>query len=104
MFKQIDVILRVHRIFFRVYVDDIIVLSHTLEEHISHLHSVFQLFDSYEISLLFKKSCLNYQIVSLKQKIDIFGFIIAAEKVKTISKLNFPYTLKNLETYLKLTS
>ena len=36
--------------FFRVYVDDVIVSNHTLEKHISYLHSIFQLFDSYGIN------------------------------------------------------
>ena len=60
-----------------------------MEKHVSHLHSVFQLFDSYAINLLFETSFLNYPIVVLlKQKIDIFGFTIAAEKLETISKLD----------------
>ena len=109
--KKIDVILRVHRQKIRVhrkkirvYVDDIIVFNHTLEEHVSYLHSIFQLFDSYGINLLFKKSFLNYFTVGLLgQKIDVFGFTTAADKLNAISKLNFFYTFKNLETYLRLT-
>ena len=75
-----------------------------MEGHISYLHSVFQLFDYYRINLLFRKSFLNYPIVVLlKQRINVFGFIIATEKLETIAKLDFFYIFKNLETYLKLT-
>ena len=63
--KKIDVILRVHREFARVYVDDIIIFSHILEKHISNLHSIFQLFESYGIILSFKKCILNYPAVVL---------------------------------------
>ena len=79
--------MRVHRIFFRVYVNDIIVFNQILEKHISHLHSVFQLLDSYRINLSFKESFLHYPI--LETKIEIFGFITAAEKLEIISKLIF---------------
>ena len=73
-------------IYFGVYVNDLIVSNHTLNENISHLHSVFQLLDSYRFRLLFKKSFLNYPTVALlKQKINIFGFIVATEKLKPIS-------------------
>ena len=53
--KKIDVILRIYREFFRVYINDRIIFSHTLNEHISYLHSVFQLFDFYGINLSLKK-------------------------------------------------
>ena len=77
--------------------------NRTLKKHLIHLHVVFQLLDSYDISLSSKKSFLNYSIVTLlKQKVDVFDFIIAIDKLKIISKLNFLYTLKNLKIYLKL--
>ena len=75
------------------------------EKHISHLYTVFQLFDSYVIDLSFKKSFFNYPtVILLKQKIDVFGFITAIDKSKAISKLDFPYIFKNLKTYLKFTA
>ena len=90
--KKIDVILRVYQQFIRVYVNDIIVFSYKLDEHISHLHAVFQLFDTYGSTLSFKKKKLNYPtVVLLGQKVDTFGFIIAADKLDAISKLDFLY-------------
>ena len=72
--RKIDTILRVYRAFARAYVDDIVVFSQTLEEHLSHLHSVFQLLESYGISLSPKKSFLGYPTVALLgQKVDAFG-------------------------------
>lgn len=93
--RKIDAILRVYREFARAYVDDIVVFSHTLEEHIAHLHAVFQLLDSYGISLSLKKSFLGYPTVALLgQKVDAFGLTTAADKLETISKLDFPYSCR----------
>ena len=102
--RKIDAILRVYRAFARAYVDDIVVFSQTLEEHIANLHSVFQLLDSYAISLSPKKSYLGYPTVALLgQKVDAFGLTTAADKLAAIAELDFPYNLKELETYLGLT-
>ena len=102
--RKIDGILRAYRAFARAYVDDIVVFSRTLEEHIDHLHSVFKLLNSYGISLSPKKSFLGYPTVALLgQKVDAFGLTTAADKLEAIAKLDFPYTLKELETYLGLT-
>ena len=38
-----------------------------------------------------------------EQKMNVFDFIIATNKLKIIIKLNFSYILKNLETYFELT-
>ena len=102
--RKIDAILRVFRAFARAYVDDIVVFSKTLEEHLAHLHQVFQLLDSYNIRLSPKKSYLGYPTVALLgQKVDAFGLTIAADKLAAIANLRFPYTLKDLEGYLGFT-
>ena len=101
--RKIDVIFRAYRVFARVYVDDIVVFNHTLKKHLAHLHTIFQLFDFYDINLSSKKFFLDYLIVVLlKQKINVFDFITIIDKLKTIVKLNFSYILKNLKIYLDL--
>ena len=102
--RKIDDLLRSFRVFARVYVNNIIMFSRILNEHIFHLHSIFQLFETYEINLNFKKSFLKYSIiVLLRQKIDAFDLIIAIDKLNAIVKLDFSYTLKKLKIYLDLT-
>ena len=102
--RKIDAILRVYRAFAKAYVDDIVVFSRTLKEHLDHLRQVFQLLNSYDIRLSLKKSFLGYSIVALLgQKVDAFGLTIAADKLAAIANLKFPYTLKDLEGYLGLT-
>ena len=99
--RKIDAILRVYRVFVRVYVDDIVIFSKTLKKHLIHLREIFQLLNSYNIRFSFKKSFLEYFIVALlKQKIDVFDLIIVANKLVVIINLRFFYTLKNLKKYL----
>ena len=94
--RQIDAFLRIYRVFARVCMNNIIIFNYILKKHISHLYIVFQLFDNYEISLFFKKKILKYFIVNfLSQKIDVFDLTTAIDKLKTIIKLDFLYTLKN---------
>lgn len=46
------------------------------------------------------KSFIRYPtILLLKYKVDDFGFSITVNKLKTILKLDFPYTLKHLKGY-----
>ena len=100
--RKIDVILRMYRKFAKIYVDDIVIFNRILKKHIAHLHVVFQLLNFYDINFSLKKSFLDYFIVTLlNQKIDAFDFTTTIDKLKTIFKLNFSYTLKKLKTYLK---
>ena len=102
--RKIDAILRVYRAFAKAYVDDIVVFSRILKKHLDHLRQIFQLLNSYGIRLSPKKSFLGYStVVLLDQKVDAFDFTIAANKLAVITNLKFPYTLKNLKSYLSLT-
>ena len=58
--RKIDAILRNLRDFIRVYVDDIVVFFNTFEKHMTHLHSMFQRLNFYDINLSLKKFFLNY--------------------------------------------
>ena len=102
--RQIDNMFYSHRQYVRAYVNDIMIFNKILKKHVQHLHAIFNLLNFKEIMLSFKKSFLNYSIVILlRQKIDVFDFIVAADKIIAIQKLNFSYTLTNLKLYLKLT-
>ena len=102
--RKIDAILRVYRVFVKIYVDDIVIFSKTLKKHLIHLRKIFQLLNSYNIRLSFKKSFLKYFIVVLlKQKIDAFEFTIIVDKLIVIINLRFSYIFKNFEKYLDFT-
>ena len=63
--RKIDAILRNLRDFIRVYVDDIVVFFNTFEKHMTHLHSMFQRLNFYDISLSLKKFFLSYFTIAL---------------------------------------
>ena len=98
--RQIDVILRKHKDYSRVFINDIVVYSKTLKNHIKYLHAIFNLLKSFNISFNSDKSFLNYSSIQLlKQKVDAFDLTIASEKIEAIVKLEFFRNLKNFETY-----
>jgi len=57
--------LRFYRNYARVYVNNIVIFSKILKEHVKHLHTMFKLLNSKDITLLLKKLYLDYLIVIL---------------------------------------
>lgn len=102
--RIINQILRPYRSFCRAYVDNIVIYSSSLEEHVGHLQQVFSALTAMNIHLSPKKSFLGYPSVQLlSQKVDALGLATASEKLAAIVNLCFPRTLKQLEKYLGLT-
>ena len=61
-------------IFALVYIDDIVIFSLTLEEHISHLDQVFKAIEDSGVTLSVTKSHLGYQsLLLLAQKVFWIG-------------------------------
>ena len=102
--RQTDRLLREFKEFAKGYVDDIIIFSKTLQEHLMHLRQVFTLFLRVGIALKPSKSFMGYPNVQLLgQRVDSFGLSTPQERLAAISKLKFPQTLTALETYLGMT-
>ena len=97
-------ILCIFCIFTHGYVDNIVIFSKMLNEHVNHLHQIFQLFQELDISLEFKKSFLDYFIITLlDQWVDALNLITVSKKIQAIADLQFPLTLRALKIYLDLT-
>ena len=58
--RQTDKLLRSFRAFARVYVNDIVIFSKTLEEHLNHLRQMFKLFIEKCVNLALIKFFLAY--------------------------------------------
>ena len=102
--RQMDRILRPIKEFAKGYIDDVVIFSKTLDDHIEHLHQLFSLFQGLNICLKPSKSYLGYpSITLLGQKVDGLGMSTSAEKLAAIQDLTFPESLKELERYLGLT-
>src|SRR5204863_10035025 len=70
---MMNMIFRFHKFFICYYIDDIVIFSKTLKNHIKHLNTVFNLFD--ELKIIFKKvkTYLNYlSIILLNQQVNDF--------------------------------
>ena len=102
--RIIDGILRPFRKFARAYIDDVVIFSRTLEEHILHLDQIFRRFKDYNLGLSPTKTYLGYPSVPLLgKKVDAFGLSTPKDKLEAITKLKFPQTLTQLEAYIGLT-
>lgn len=85
--------------FVLVYVDNIIVFSSTLEEHLQHLDMIFSILEKSGVSLSLKKCHFSYPTMHLLgHKVSWLGISTSDEKVTTIHNLHFPTTLADLET------
>lgn len=102
--RQIDRILRPYRHYARAYVDDVVVHSRTLGEHILHLRQIFTRFSQLGVSVKPSKAFLGYPSTRLLgQIVDSLGLSTAEDKLRAIANLDFPRSLKQLETYLGMT-
>ena len=104
--RQMDRILRIAKClgFAKAFVDDVVIYSRTLDEHIQHLRQVFTAFDELNLTVSGKKSFIGYPSIELLgQRVDGFGVYTSEQKLSAIAKLNFPTTVKDLERYLGLT-
>ncbi|QIX00238.1 hypothetical protein AMS68_005755 [Peltaster fructicola] len=103
--RQIDRLLRESGIAFaKAFIDDIIVFSKSLQEHLGHLHYLFSVLQDYKITLSGDKSNLGFPSLNLLgQRVDAYGLRTTSDKLAAIKNLSFPSTLKDLETYIGMT-
>ena len=101
--RQIDRVLREHRRYTRAYVDDVVIFSRNLQNHMTHLRAVFDILNVNNITIKIVKVFIDHSTVQLlDQKIDFFELVTAENKLKTIFMLKFPRSLKKLKIYLRL--
>ncbi|KAJ5859710.1 hypothetical protein N7534_004987 [Penicillium rubens] len=102
--RQIGDILRAFREWCRSYVDDMVAVGDTLQDHINRLRLAFATLQEYNICLDPAKARIGFPSLPLLGKeIDEFGMTTKEEKLRTIRSLSFPRTCKQLETYLGMT-
>ena len=88
-------------IFTLVYIDDIIIFSLTLEDHISHLDQVFKAIEGSGVTLSITKGHFRYQsLLLLGQKVSRLGLSTHKEKVDTILLPNKLKDRHNLQVFL----
>ncbi|EDN04528.1 predicted protein [Histoplasma mississippiense (nom. inval.)] len=86
-----------------VYIDDIVIFSKSLNQHLSDLQAILSCLEASGLTLSIKKCHFAYSSVSLLgHKVSRLGLSTHESKVEAIRKLSFPKTLHQLETSLGL--
>ena len=99
-----DSILRPHKSFAWYYIDDIVIFSKILKDHLEYFNIIFSLFNKIDICLKDTKTYLAYpSIILLGQWVDGFELTTLEEWITAIQELKFPEMLKDLKTYLDFT-
>ncbi|KAJ6126071.1 hypothetical protein N7471_010564 [Penicillium samsonianum] len=102
--REMDLILKNFFQWCRTYLDAIVVCSTTFDDHLSHLHRLFRRLQDYGIRLEPNKAYIGFpEVALLGQRVDALGLSTPKEKLKAIFDLQFPDTLKKLETYIGMT-
>ena len=102
--RKIDNILRNVRAWAQAYIDDIVCGAKSFPDLLDKLHTLFEIFLAYNISISPTKLYLNYpNVVLLGQQMYSIGLTTSEQKLKAIKLLTYPDTLGALEYYLGLT-
>ena len=86
-----------------VYLDDIVVYSHTLEEHIHHLKQVFQVLRENELYIKLEKCSFGQREVEfLGHRIRDGKLMMDGAKVKAVQEWEPPTKVPELRSFLGL--
>ena len=101
--KMMDSVMRPHREYARVYVDDIIVFSKNKEEHQLHLKKVLRSLEEASLKINAKKSkFLQSEVVFLGRKLDGLTKNTKDESVERVRNMPPPKNVQQLRTFLGL--
>jgi hypothetical protein len=90
--------------FVLVFFDDILIYNHSLEEHVSHIHQVFQWLRAGQWKLKLSKCSFARESISyLGHVVRAAGLATDASKIKAIVDWPVPTTIKELRGFLGLT-
>ncbi|KHE78261.1 hypothetical protein GE21DRAFT_1223863, partial [Neurospora crassa] len=87
-----------YKIYYRVYINNIIIVSNSINNYFKYLEIIFVLFISKNIILSPKKSYFGYpNIEFLSFYINSFSLFTTKDRIKAFRKLAFPNNLKIFE-------
>jgi hypothetical protein len=99
--RFMDNLLREFREFCRIYIDDMIVSSMTLADHVEYLGRVLSKLENHNILLSLTKAYVGFPLVKLLgRRVNSLGLSTPEEKAAAIADTPFPKTLSALETWL----
>ena len=87
--------------FMLVYIDDILVFSDSLDDHVSHVRSVLKILAEQDLVASFKKCSFS------TQQVEFLGFLLSTEgiamdpaKTKAINEWSPPHTAKGVQGFI----
>lgn len=87
------------------YIDDVLIYSETLEDHLSHIQQVFDRLKKHKLKLKLKKcQFLRKETNYLGFKITTDGIKPETEKVETIRSLPAPINVKEIRSFIGMIS
>ncbi|AEO67110.1 uncharacterized protein THITE_2048977, partial [Thermothielavioides terrestris NRRL 8126] len=85
------------------YIDDIIIVSKSIEEYLKYIETVLDIFDKVYVYISVEKSFVAYPSIRLLSYIvNGEGVAKMDDRITIFKKLKFPNTLKTLEQYLSI--
>ena len=101
--RQINYILKNVRWFFKAFINDIVTRFRSFKNHLTHFKKS-SIFFKFNIFIKSTKMFFNYfNVVLLKQRINVLNLSITSEKLKIIISFKFFKTFKNLKDYFDFT-
>ena len=101
--RTMDRVLRSHRKYCRVFIDDIIIFSHSVEEHFTHLQKVMDSINKAMLTIKLKK-CKFF-----KNEVRFLGHLVShrtikpdPEKVAAVKAFPIPISVKELQSFIGL--
>src|SRR5436190_10482791 len=92
---MMNMIFQSHKFFACCYIDNIIIFSRILENHLQHLNIMFSLFNKFSIIFKEIKTHLDYSfIILLNQQVDSFDMISSKKQIVILQNLSFSEILK----------
>jgi hypothetical protein len=96
-----DQTLKLYRKYCYIFIDDMVIFSDIFKDYNKYLGTVFSLFEEKNININPEKSFIGYPSVELFGfYVDALGMHSTEDRIQGFRQLEFPATLKALETYL----
>lgn len=103
--QMMNQILWSHQTYLWAYVDDIVIYSVTLTEHMLHLQQIFDELTSKRICLTSNKFFLKYLLIQLlNQQVNALNLTTAEAKLVIITSFEFSCILTQLKKYFEMTN
>ena len=88
-----------------VYLDDILVFSRTLQEHLTRLETVFEILQKYGLKVQLKKcSFFRREVTYLGHRVSEDGLSTDPDKISVVKNWPHPETVKELRSFLGFAS